>query len=133
MPGLTLPVSRTCAPSAKRRGIPNRCRRAISSAASTGNICARRASSVGEFDSLMRLGCVAAEFAQRASLAQEIPVAVELALDLGQALLLLIARLAVLEEAVLLGDERLDVGENGCILFGLGHINLLCCAGRPRT
>src|SRR5215472_3817824 len=48
MPGLTLPASSTRSPLAKRRGLPKRCMRAISSAANTGNACARRASSVGE-------------------------------------------------------------------------------------
>src|SRR5215471_10290502 len=47
MPGLTLPISSTRSPPAKRRGFPKRCMRAISSASSTGNVCARRASSVG--------------------------------------------------------------------------------------
>src|SRR5712691_556172 len=153
MPGLTLPVSSTCAPSAKRRGFPKPCRRAISSAASTGNICARRASRVAEGGAftlallpyvflyrvriaLVRLGRIAPVLAQRAPLPQEIPVAVELDLHLPEALLLLVAQLAVLEEAVLLGDQRFDVGENRCIFCGLGHgfssVNLPS-GGRPRT
>src|SRR3989441_13174063 len=154
MPGFTLPVSSTCAPSAKPRGFPKRYRRAISSAASTGNICARRASRVGEGGAftlallpyvflyrvriaLVRFGRIAPVLAQRAPLPQEIPVAVELDLHFPEALLLPVAQLAVLEEAVLLGDQRFDVGENRCIFCGLGHGfssgNLPCGGGWPRT
>src|SRR6266446_206994 len=85
---------------------------------------------------LVRLGRIAPVLAQRAPLPQEIPVAVELDLHLPEARLLLVARLAVLEEAVLLGDQRFDVGENRCIFCGLGHgfssVNLPS-GGRPRT
>src|SRR5713101_4946847 len=70
---------------------------------------------------LVRLGRIAPVLAQRAPLPQEIPVAVELDLHLPEARLLLVAQLAVLEEAVLLGDQRFDVGENRCIFCGLGH------------
>src|SRR5205814_9103590 len=70
---------------------------------------------------LARLGRVAPELTQRASLAQEIPVAVELGLYEGEALLLLVIQLAVIEKAMLFGDQRLDVGENRCIVAGHGH------------
>src|SRR5436190_21290023 len=70
---------------------------------------------------LARLGRVAPELTQRASLAQEIPVAIELCLHLDETLLLLVAQLAMIEEAMLLGDQRFDVGENRCITAGLGH------------
>src|SRR5713101_1554157 len=86
---------------------------------------------------LVRLGRIAPVLAQRAPLPQEIPVAVELDLRLPEALLLLVAQLAVLEEAVLLGDQRFDVGENRCIFCGLGHgfssVNLPSGGGRPPT
>src|SRR6266705_923325 len=128
MPGLPLPVSSTCAPSAKPRGFPKRYRRAISSAASTGNICARRASRVGE-GGAFTLALLPYVFLYR--------VRVALDLHLPEARLLLVAQLAVLEEAVLLGDQRFDVGENRCIFCGLGHgfssVNLPSGGGRPRT
>src|SRR5437868_1525187 len=48
IPGLTLPVRRTYSPSAKRAGLPKRCVRASSAAESSGNICSRRPSRVGD-------------------------------------------------------------------------------------
>src|SRR5437899_10283397 len=63
---------------------------------------------------LVRLGRIAPVLAQRAPLPQGIPVAVELDLHLPEALLLLVARLGVLEEAALLGDPRFGGGANRC-------------------
>src|SRR5258706_8066451 len=69
----------------------------------------------------MRLRRVVAELAQRAPLAQEIPVLVELYLQRGEAMSLLGRKLAAVEEAVLFGDQGLDMCEYGCIFVGLCH------------
>src|SRR5438876_8388158 len=69
----------------------------------------------------MRLRRIVAELAQRAPLAQEIPVLVELRLERGQAMSLFGRELAAFEEAMLFSDQGLDVRKYGCVLVGLGH------------
>src|SRR5258708_31618627 len=70
---------------------------------------------------VMRLRRVVTELAQRAALAQEIPVLVELHLQRGQMMRFFGRELAAFEEAVLFSDQGLDMREYGCILVGLGH------------
>src|SRR3954467_15475437 len=69
----------------------------------------------------MRLRRIAAELAQRAALAQQIPALIELGLHLREALAFLGRELATLEQAVLFADEVLDMREYGCVLFRLDH------------
>src|SRR3954466_4908307 len=121
MPGLTRPLSSTRSPLPNRRGMPNRCRRAISSAVSTGKVCARRASRVGEtagaltrrISSPRRHRAHAPATGRRRirvarAAAQQVPALVELDLQRGQALALLVRPFAALEELVLLLHEMLD-------------------------
>src|SRR5438105_12072527 len=73
----------------------------------------------------MRLRRIAAELAQRAALAQQIPALIELGLHLREALAFLGRELASLKKAVLFADEVLYMCEYGCVLFRLGHWLLL--------
>src|SRR5213596_1721896 len=109
--------------------------RAISSGASTGKVCARRASSVGDAglaiataapavtfsaDVLLddfrrpdvRLGRIAAGFAQRAPLTQQVPALIQFSLNVGQSF----AVVCSLLEPVLFGYQALDMGEYGWVL-----------------
>src|SRR5262249_24221788 len=65
----------------------------------------------------VRLGGIAAEFAQRPALPQQIPALVELGLDVGKSLALVGGRGRVLEQLVLLGDQTLDVVRNLGLVF----------------
>src|SRR2546426_12697154 len=69
----------------------------------------------------MRLGRIAAGFAQGAPLAQKIPALIQLDLDLCQALALVRSELALLEQPVLFGHQLLDMSEYRHILSLLFH------------
>src|SRR5258708_12754856 len=70
---------------------------------------------------LMRLRRVVAELAQRAALAQEIPVLVELYLQRGEAMRLPRRKLAPLEEPGLFTHHRLPIPPYPSTIPRLGH------------
>ena len=70
MPALLFPACMMRVPPGKWRGVPKRAMRAISSGVSTGNICARRASRVGETGWLI----LQAKFAGSSSARAPLPV-----------------------------------------------------------
>src|SRR5207302_3468176 len=69
----------------------------------------------------MRLGRIAAGFAQGAPLAQKIPALIQLHLDVCQALAFVRSELALLEQPVLLNYQALDMGEYGLVLAMFFH------------
>jgi len=71
---------------------------------------------------------VASCFAQRATLAQEVPALVELDLDRGEAPALGIVERALLEQTMLFRDEVLDVREDGYVLWRVVHVGAFRCA-----
>ena len=118
--------------------------RAISSGASTGKVCARRAWSVGDTGSAIataapavtfsadvllddfrrpgvRLGRISAGFAQRAPLTQQVPALIELDLHVRQAFAAFRCKRLLPEKPVLFGHQALDMGEHGLVLVMFFH------------
>src|SRR2546428_1349067 len=69
----------------------------------------------------MRLGRIAAGFAQGAPLAQKIPALIQLHLNVCQALALVRSELALLEQPVLLSYQALNMSEHGLVLTMFFH------------
>ena len=69
----------------------------------------------------MRLRRVAAGFAQRAPLPQEVPALVQFDLHVGEALAAFRIEGLLPEEPVLLCDQAFDMGEHGCVLAMFFH------------
>src|SRR5712664_2232418 len=73
----------------------------------------------------VRLGRIAAGFAQRAPLAQQVPALIQFDLNVGETLAASRIEGFLPEEPVLLGHQALNMGEHGCVLAMFFH-------GRPR-
>jgi len=71
----------------------------------------------------VRLGRIAAGFAQRAPLAQQVPALIQFDLNVGQAF----AAVRSLLEPVLFGYQALDMDEYGLVLIVFFHGHLVGC------
>ena len=69
----------------------------------------------------MRLGRVAAGFAQRAPLTQKIPALIQLDLNVSQAFAAFRSKGLLFEKPVLFGHQALNMGEYGWVLIVFGH------------
>ena len=69
----------------------------------------------------MRLGRIAAGFAQRAPLTQQVPALVQFDLNVSQAFAALGSKRLVLEKPVLFSHQALNMGEYGLVLARFFH------------
>src|SRR5260221_14766846 len=72
----------------------------------------------------VRLGRIAAGFAQRAPLAQQVPALIQLRLQVRQALAFAVGKRLLFKEAVLFGSKALDMGQNRCVFSLVFHARL---------